>query len=119
VFFNEKHLKYIEDCEVFCCDGTFETAPKGFSQIYVFQCYLFQKHFPMIFCIVKDQSYTTYVKMLEVLKEKISFKDRARFIIEFEIGFKKALKTVIPKCIINYCLCHFKNNIKKILKSMV
>jgi hypothetical protein len=49
VFFNEKHLKYIEDCEVFCCDGTFETAPKGFSQIYVFQCYLFQKHFPMIF----------------------------------------------------------------------
>lgn len=116
VFFNEKHKKYIEDCEVFCCDGTFETAPPGFSQIYIFQCHIFKRNFPMIFCILKDKSYNTYLKMLNFLKEKIIFKDSIRFIVDFEIGFIKALKNVFKNVIVNYCFFHFKNSIKKNIK---
>ncbi|KAG0440655.1 hypothetical protein DMUE_1575 [Dictyocoela muelleri] len=70
IFTTETHLLYLENTRSWYCDGTFRSAPREFTQLYVIMgiCNSTQ---PLVYIFMKDKSKVSYVNAFSYLKSKM------------------------------------------------
>lgn len=92
-------------------DGTFKTCPRLFYQVYTVHSIVKDKMFPIIYALLPNKQYNTYDHLLRVLKHELYSIGidwaPAQFQIDYENGMMKAIRTVLPNCLIKGCYFHY------------
>lgn len=111
IFGTESNLRILCSSEFAISDGTFSIHPVLFSQFYVFHGLYLGKVLPLLFCLLPDKTYNTYVRLLELIKTIAKnigciFKPK-KFHIDFELAMINAITSVFSDNCIQGCLFHF------------
>ena len=92
-------------------DGTFDTAPLFFVQIFTIHVFVGEKLIPLIYCLMARKSREAYKKLFRVLKDKAIENQvhlEPQFItIDFESGLIPAINSEFPSVEIHGCYFHF------------
>lgn len=107
MFTTEENLRILNKCRILQGDGTFETVPEIFKQLYTIHGQYKGNLVPLVYILTTDQSeesYTFVLKYLHKLKPELN---PSLLIIDFEISFINAFRTVFPECDIHGCYFHF------------
>ena len=68
IFVTDTNLSTLAESEKICTDGTFNSTPKLYMQLYNIQG-LYQGHFvPLVFATLPDKSANTYFDMFSIIK---------------------------------------------------
>lgn len=91
-------------------DGTFKSAPPPFAQLYTINMDLNSTDtvthvIPVIFALLPNKKYETYMRMFDLLKNKLSLTMNV-FKTDYEAAVIKAIKTVYPQITVSGCYYH-------------
>lgn len=97
-------------------DGTFYIAPFLFYQLYTLHTKVDTQCFPQLFCLLPNKTEDTYVRLLNLIKNKaLEFNmlmNPTKVVIDFEIAMLNAVITVfniIPKgCVFHFNQCIYR-----------
>jgi hypothetical protein len=103
------------------CDGTFESCPDPFAQIYFIMGQMGpgKKAVPCMFALLPDKDGQTYMKLWNFLKSLGTFEDRLPITVtsDFEKGVLSTLGSVFPHPGIKGCNFHQKQAIRRNIQS--
>lgn len=68
VFGTFLNLRALCDADYIVADGTFSVQPNLFAQLYVFHAPFLDKVFPALFCLLPDKTNTTYLRLLQLIR---------------------------------------------------
>lgn len=117
IYATDDDLRRLCASEVVYCDGTFKCAPRLFKQLFTIHAVVFGEVFPLVYAITTRQNQATYVKIIEVLKERteafgLSFSPR--FVsCDFEKATLNAIESELPQAEIRGCLFHFSQSVQR------
>ena len=77
-------------------DGTFDTAPRLFKQLFTLNIIMKGKNLPMLYCLLQNKQQKTYVEMFHFIFERIDCCP-ASVMVDFEIAIHNALRKVAKK----------------------
>ncbi|CAK9292470.1 unnamed protein product [Gordionus sp. m RMFG-2023] len=104
-------------------DGTFFTAPTHFTQLYTIHVLIGKSMICVIFAILPDKRKSTYIKFLEMVKDKCALHgglllEPESIQIDFEISMKLALLVVFPYAVIRGCFFHYGQSLWRKIQSL-
>ncbi|CAF4990064.1 unnamed protein product, partial [Rotaria socialis] len=70
VFSSDQQLELLFESETIFMDGTFDTTPPNFKQVYLIHAQKFGQGLPVAFCLLPNKRGKTYTELIEQLKEK-------------------------------------------------
>ncbi|KAF1760118.1 hypothetical protein GCK72_008364 [Caenorhabditis remanei] len=108
-FASDEGLEILSNGNVCFVDGTFDSAPKSFTQLFSIHCYISEDVVrPVFFCLLPDKTLTTYTSMLTLLKNRPELTNwaPAMIICDFETAIHSAFKDKFPNVVISGCLFH-------------
>ena len=92
-------------------DGTFQTCPRLFYQI--FSCHIFKhgKQFPVVYAFLPAKSRATYERMFTLIQDKadsmqLNFSPET-MVADFELAIKQAIQLTFPTASFKGCYYHF------------
>jgi hypothetical protein len=94
--------------EMIFCDGTFDSAPPPFAQIYfVLGKMANNRAVPCVFALLPNKASSTYRKMWEHISSLVDFTAGcpSRFSLDFEQAAMNAVAAALPG--VKICGCHF------------
>ena len=92
MFGDEDLIDILIKNELFFMDATFKIVPKQFHQLLIIQSMYKGKKYPLIYCLMKDKSEDSYIKVFKTLKNfNVNF-EKKHFVIDFEYTMYIALK---------------------------
>ncbi|CAF0979719.1 unnamed protein product [Brachionus calyciflorus] len=94
IFGNEKNLKLLEKSHIFA-DGTFDIAPKLFSQVYSLHVYLKNQSYAIVYAILPFKTEKIYIDFLSKVKSKLEF-DPFSISCDFEMALIVVLCNIHP-----------------------
>jgi hypothetical protein len=100
IFVNKENLVHLKNSSTWLADGTFYSSPRGFLIVYVLYCNIFDKHFPILYCLLQNKSYTSYEKMFSIIKSLTNGRGPRYMIMDFETAPLNAFKS-------NFCSTKF------------
>ena len=65
----QSNLHHLAEAECFYVDGTFETCPRLFYQIFTIHIIKYGQTFPMVYALLPNKQQTTYNRMFMLVKE--------------------------------------------------
>ena len=65
----QSNLHHLPEAECFYVDGTFETCPRLFYQIFTIHIIKYGQTFPMVYALLPNKQQTTYNRMFMMVKE--------------------------------------------------
>lgn len=82
-----------------CIDGTFQSAPTGFSQVLNCVGYFpaYKRTMPLLHVLMQNKQSATYLEVLCEIFQRISFSQLKSINFDFELGFIVALRTYFMK----------------------
>ncbi|ODM88747.1 hypothetical protein Ocin01_17935 [Orchesella cincta] len=101
---NLHHMQHSPD---WYADGTFKVAPELFDQLYTIHVARFNKVIPTMYALLPNRLESTYVKMLNALKELVPNLKPVSVTTDYEKAAKNAFKSVFPNATQSGCLFHF------------
>lgn len=107
IFGNKENLIYLKNSSTWLADGTFYSAPCGFLQVYVLFCNIFDKHFPILYCLLQNKSKMSYEKMFSTIKNLCNGLGPNSIVMDFETAPMNAFKNNFCDARIFNCLFHF------------
>ncbi|EFP06123.1 hypothetical protein CRE_05849 [Caenorhabditis remanei] len=110
-FASDEGLEILSNGNVCFVDGTFDSAPKSFTQLFsIHFCFRYQRmsFAPCFFCLLPDKTLTTYTSMLTLLKNRPELTNWApgMIICDFETAIHSAFKDKFPNVVISGCMFH-------------
>lgn len=92
-------------------DGTFDAAPKLFSQLFTIHVFVGDKQFPMIYALMTEKSRAAYTDLFRKLQDAVAemglaFQPR-KITCDFESGLLPSLREMFPNTPIQWCYFHF------------
>ena len=100
--------KILEYSDNWCGDGTFQTAPPPFKQVYMIYGNPKSKHIlPACFALLPNKDAETYLKLLNVVQALVKKKPNT-FISDFEMAFTSAVRDTYMDSNIQGCFFHLK-----------
>lgn len=103
-------------------DGTFKSSSTSFFQVYIIHGVFSGQSFPLLYCFMSRKTQVAYVRMLTVVKEKLSEKNidfvPRRIQIDFEQAAFNAIRVVFPEAEIRGCYFHFGQAIWRRVQSL-
>lgn len=97
-------------------DGTFDTAPGLFEQLYTIHVVQFNAVIPVVYALLPDKSGQTYTKLLRELKNLQPGLQPQRLLTDFESAAFGAFDTEFPGIIKTGCYFHLCQNVYKHIK---
>ncbi|KAG0438000.1 hypothetical protein DMUE_3363 [Dictyocoela muelleri] len=91
IFITNENLNILSKSKVWLGDGTFYTAPKNYSQIYIIHGLYFGKILPLCYILMKNKREKSYKKIFDYFIANISTEPE-HFIVDFEISQHNAIK---------------------------
>ena len=121
VFISDLGKSILAKAEIIYADGTFDTAPRPFSQIFFFMGQIPNKR-PIIvgFALLPDKEYKTYKKLMEVLCSSVEFEHGVlkRILIDFERALWKSFKEAFPGVELVGCNFHHRQAVRRNIQSI-
>ena len=114
IFSSEEATDMLAECNVLFGDGTFDSAPEIFYQLYVIGVYLRGYVFPCVYALLPGKKKETYIELFR----QVSFLTNDKmcptsFMMDFELAQKQAVEVIFPQAHISACLFHLSQNILK------
>ncbi|KAG0442239.1 hypothetical protein DMUE_0424 [Dictyocoela muelleri] len=78
IFTTDTHLLYLENSEVWYCDGTFKSCPRDFEQVYTIMGRIKGCNLPLVYIIMKNKSKNAYLDAFAYISTNI--KNKPKFI---------------------------------------
>ena len=106
MFGTKNGVKLLEKNDCFA-DGTFDTTPRLFSQVYTIHALIEGTCVPCVFALLPRKTEEIYIRMLSVLKEQM-LADPRSITSDFERSFINAVSKVFVSTKQHGCYFHFK-----------
>ncbi len=111
IFGTESNLRILCSAEFVVSDGTFSIHPDIFTQFYVFHATYLGKVLPLLFCLLPDKTFNTYIRLLGLIIDaanKIGCRfDPKKFHIDYELAMINAISEMFSSDRVQGCLFHF------------
>ncbi|XP_026736837.1 uncharacterized protein LOC113500301 [Trichoplusia ni] len=123
VFGHSEVLKNIKNVNFFLSDGTFQSCPKPFVQLYTIHGDLGsdEEHtriVPIMYALLDRKSEEAYTILFRVIKDHIPEWKPVKYMTDFEKAAMNAITTVFPSVEVKGCYFHFTHNVWKKAKSL-
>ena len=106
IFTTHENLKILKKNPDWLVDGTFDIAPKVYTQLFSFHTHFLGKSLPLIYCLLPDKEKRLYVKLFKLINY-IDAEHHPRSInFDFEKSIHSAIRTVWAPCFIYGCFFH-------------
>ncbi|CAF3596017.1 unnamed protein product [Rotaria socialis] len=117
VFSSDQQLELLFESETIFMDGTFDTTPPNFKQVYLIHAQKFGQGLPVAFCLLPNKRGKTYTELIEQLKEKANtmgkqFKPK-RIITDYEPTLLPVVGQEFPTAVHSGCMFHFNQAIHR------
>lgn len=117
VFTTTENLEYLASCETWHCDGTFDTTPRIFQQIYTIHGVKNNKTTPLVFALLPNKTKSMYNKFLSVLKNNQENLNPNTIITDFEQAFISAAGEIFVQSNLHGCNFHLGQSMYRHLQS--
>lgn len=114
IFCSEQGKEMMKETKIFFMDGTFRSCSRQFTQLYTIHVDLGSTQdetniAPVIFALLPNKRTETYIKMFEMLTEKIPDWKPKTVTVDFESASICALQQLFPEAHIQGCFFIFSN----------
>ena len=111
MFATEVNIKLLCEAQPSMFDGTFQTCPRLFYQIFTIHAFKNGRQFPLVNALLPNKSQATYVRVLELEKQKadslqVSLEPQI-VLSDFELAIKQAVELSFPTTDFRGCYYHF------------
>ncbi|XP_057334184.1 uncharacterized protein LOC130673240 [Microplitis mediator] len=100
IYATSKNLELLCECKSWFCDGTFNSVPLIFKQLYTIHGMYGDKVLPLVYILAPNKSEKIYSRALSVIKNRQKNLKPQRVMVDFERAFINAFKSKFPECII-------------------
>lgn len=112
VFSTFTNLYFLCHSECIYADGTFDYAPKFFSQMFSIHAYKNGYYIPVVFCFLPSKKEDTYITLFKLIINKcnefgLQFSPSS-IVVDFEIAIQNAIDVIWPNTIIMGCRFHLR-----------
>ncbi|XP_024875569.1 uncharacterized protein LOC112456975 [Temnothorax curvispinosus] len=107
IYATAKNLELLAECEMWCCDGTFNSVPLIFKQLYTIHGLYRDKLLPLVYILAPNKSEKLYSSALSVIKRHQPNLKPKRVMVDYERAFIVAFRSKFTDCAISGCLFHF------------
>lgn len=118
VFSTPELLKIFKNHNSWYADGTFDSSPALFYQIYTIHALVGEKTIPCIFAMLPSKSERVYLKLFRWIQDYDKQIKPNFVLIDFEIAAKKALEKVFVGVLVNGCYFHFSQCLQRKLQKL-
>ena len=89
-------------------DGTFQVAPRLFTQLYTIHAPVYGQLLPLVYCLLTNKTTATYTAVFSLIKESLPLPPRLiHFRSDYENATMNAMINVFPHVKLEGCLFHF------------
>jgi hypothetical protein len=115
VFATKDSLKKLARSATWWVDGTFETSPDIFTQIFTIHGEYAENALPLVFALLPDKAERSYIEVLSAVRDcchdmRIAEPNPTTIISDFEMGIINASKAEFPNAEIRLCLFHLRQS---------
>lgn len=111
IFGSDRGLSRLAQSKAWHADGTFETCPKFFEQVYVIHARIKDKTFPCVYALMTNMTTETYKKLLSSVKDAASgiglTLQPESIMSDFEKAAQAAFKFHFPRIKLRGCSFHY------------
>ncbi|XP_072377879.1 uncharacterized protein [Diabrotica undecimpunctata] len=107
LFSTQRYLRFMEQCDHWYADGTFNSAPPLFSQIYTIHGVRYSNVIPTVFALLTNKTQETYTRVFQQLKVLNPALRPLTIMMDFERAAMNAAQTEFPNVRIRGCFFHF------------
>ncbi len=112
MFCSDEQLKIMKRAKLWAMDGTFQTIPKPWKQIYIIHAVVGEEEdigcFPCCFVLMTKRTKDNYRKIFEQICSKLDGSKPAAVILDQEKAVMSTLKLVFPGVQLYICYFHLK-----------
>lgn len=106
MFGTNANLNLLQEFPNWAMDGTFKVVPQFFSQLYTIHALVDNKAIPILFVLLQDKRYESYIRMLNKIKELKQNLSPHSILIDFEQAAIKAINHSFPDIDVVGCNFH-------------
>ena len=111
IFGTDNNMKLLCESHKIHVDGTFQTCPNIFYQIFTIHAMKFGKMFPLIFAFLPNKTTQTYQRLFDLIKEKaenLQLQLQPTTILsDFELAIRQAVHLSFPLTNFQGCYYHY------------
>lgn len=101
----EKHI-FFPNIQTLLIDGTFATSPHGFYQILIIHGMIFNKAYPLFYCLLKTKTTSIYTKCFQLCDEIVKL-NPLYVISDYEKSLCNAISSFFTSATHKGCFFHF------------
>ena len=106
IFCSDFKENFVCNSNLWLVDGTFKVVPHGFAQLVTIHTLIIGKAFPLIYILLQDKTYESYIRAFEIVKS--SYNPKLQYVItDFETALHDAVKCCFLFVSAEYCWFHF------------
>ncbi|CAF4087926.1 unnamed protein product, partial [Adineta steineri] len=117
VFDSKNQLELLFESETIFMDGTFDSTPDNFKQVYLIHAQKFGQGLPVAFCLLPNKRGPTYTELFERLKDEAILMGKQfnpkRIITDYEPCLLPIVGQEFPAAIHSGCMFHFNQAIHR------
>ena len=111
MFATDTNIKLLCEAQTIYVDGTFQTCPSLFYQVFTIHAFKNGRQFPLVYALLPNKSQATYVRAFELVKQKahslhVSLEPQI-ILSDFELAIKQAVELSFPTTDFRGCYYHF------------
>ncbi len=112
IFATDDHLRKLAGADMIFIDGTFQTCPRLFYQIFSIHAILHGKHVPLVYCLLPNKRQETYERVFQLLEEKVRDDLQLELLpstvlSDYELAIMNGARAAFPAAVIKGCYFHF------------
>ena len=111
IFATDEKLTLLENYTDWHIDGTFDTVPLIYTQLFTIHARVNGKVIPCVYVFLPNKTQVSYTATLRQLLNIHPNLHPITVLIDFESGIRNALETVFPGVEVSGCFFHFTKNI--------
>ena len=111
LFGTDEKLNVLENNENWYIDGTFDSVPLIYTQLFTIHARVQGKVIPCIYVLLPNKTEVSYTSALRELFRMKPTLNPSTVLIDFELAIKNGLESVFPGADIYFCFFHFCQNI--------
>ncbi|CAF0966860.1 unnamed protein product [Didymodactylos carnosus] len=122
IFATDEQLQLLFNSTQIFMDGTFDSCPPFFDQLYVIHGIEFGRQFPCVFALLPCRKRNICVKLFRYIKDNAirlnTVFNPTRIMSDFVSGLKAAIVAEFPNAQHNGCLFHFKQAVYRRIQNL-
>ena len=111
IFSTDANIRHLSEADKIYVDGTFQTCPRLFYQIFTVHAFINGKQFPLVYCLLPGKSRAIYQRTLEIIERKAEELGLElhpdEVLTDFELATIQGIELAFPTTEEKGCLFHF------------